>query len=86
MKTAATLFILSVCYIASTEQAQIVPPSVHTYPRSWEIMQRETQRGMANMNAAAYPGAKAQFDIPTDPQELYECANQECGKGEESSL
>ena len=45
---------------------------------------------MANLNAAAHHGVKAQVkaqvDIPTDPQEIYECANQECGQGEEGLL
>ena len=53
MKIAAVLFILSVCYIASTEQAAIAAPDgVHTYPRSWDELQRKTQQGMAKMTAA----------------------------------
>ena len=40
MKIAAVLFILSVCYIASTEQAA-APAGVHTYPsRPWKEMER----------------------------------------------
>ena len=72
MKIAAVLFILSVYYIASTEQAA-GPTGVHTYPsRSWEEMQRKAQWGMVEMNGyvMAYPGAEAQFDVPTDPQEI----------------
>ena len=38
MKIAAVLFILSVYYIANTEQA--------AYPRSWEEMEREVQQGI----------------------------------------
>ena len=39
MKIAAVLFILSVCYIVSTEQAA-APTGVHTYPsRQWKEME-----------------------------------------------
>ena len=77
MKIAAVLFILSVYYIASTEQA--------AEPRSWEEMERRVQLGIKKfkMNAGSLSHdqlqrAKAQYDIPTDPKELYECANQDC--------
>ena len=43
MKVAAVLFILSVYYIASTEQAAIAAPGVRTYPRSWDKLQRKAQ-------------------------------------------
>jgi hypothetical protein len=64
MKIAAVLFILSVCYIASTEQAAIaapVPAGVHTYPypnRSWKEIEHKTgQQGMEGfeMNAEDLP-------------------------------
>ena len=54
MKIAAVLFILSVYYIANTEQA--------AYPRSWEEMEHRAQEGIKNfkMNAGALSqGAKA---------------------------
>ena len=67
MKIAAILFILSVCYVASTEQA--AAPRVHTHPnpKIWKEMQYNAHK----MNAEAFPGAKAQFD-------LQQCANHEC--------
>ena len=86
MKIAAVLFILSVYYIASTEQAA-GPAGVHTYPRSWEEMQHKARQGMKNfkMNAEAYPRAKAaQVNIPTNLQELQQCANKDCPGGKES--
>ena len=86
MKTAAVVFILSVYYIASTDQAA-GPAGVHTYPRSWEDMQHKARQGMKNfkMNAEDYPGAEAaQINIPTNRQELQQCANKDCPGGEES--
>ena len=86
MKTAAVLFILSVCYIASTEQAT-APAGVHTYPmasRSWKEMQHKAQQGMEEFKVKAKAfseNAKAQVNVPTDPQELQECANKECSEG-----
>ena len=83
MKIAAVLFILSVCYIASTEQAA-VPTGVHTYAypsRPWKEMQRKAQQGMEefNMKAKAFSqNTKAQVDVPTNPQELNQCANMDC--------
>ena len=88
MKIAAVLFILSGYYIASTEQAA-GPTGVHTYPRSWEEMQRKARQGMKyfKMNSEAYPGAKAaQVNIPTNPQELQQCANKDCPGGENSLI
>ena len=51
-------------------------------------MQHKSQRGMVEINGyvMAYPGAEAQFDVPMDLQEIYQCANQECDEGENSSL
>ena len=67
MKIAAVLFILSVCYIASTEQAA-APAGVHTYPsRPWrKEMECKVQQGMEefNMKAKSFSqNAKAQFDV-----------------------
>ena len=79
MKVAVVLFILSVYYIASTEQA--------ANPRSWEEMERRAQQGIKkfkmNGGAAFSQRAKAaQVTIPTDSQELYECVNQDCATSE----
>ena len=55
MKIAAVLFILSVCYIASTEQAA-APAGVHTYPSRpwpWKEMERKAQRGMEDFKMKA---------------------------------
>ena len=44
-------------------------------------MEHKAQQGIKNfkMNAGAFSQrAKAQFIIPTDPLERYECANQDC--------
>ena len=77
------------CYIASTEQAA-APTGVHTYPmasRSWKEMERKAQQGMEEFKMKAIEAfsenAKTQVDVPTNPQELYECANQDCGSGSE---
>ena len=89
MKIAAVLFILSVYYIADTEQAaRPTGPGVHsmTYPAgpgSMEEMQRKAEEAMREFQRKAGSlgngeRAKVQFDVPTDPQELYECANQDC--------
>ena len=71
LKIAAVLFILSVCYIASTEQAA-VPPGMHTYPsRPWKEMERKAQQGMEEFKMKAkafYENAKA-AQIPTDPED-----------------
>ena len=76
MKIAAVLFILSVCYIASTEQAA-APAGVHTYPsRPWKEMERKAQQGMEEFRMKAQNAKAAQ--IPTDPEELRQCANQDC--------
>jgi Skp family chaperone for outer membrane proteins len=55
MKTAVVLFILTVCYIASTEQAAApVPTGMHTYPsRSWKEMEHKIQQGMKNFQMKA---------------------------------
>ena len=87
MKIVAVLFILSVCYIASMEQAA-APAGMHTYPsRSWKEMERKAQQGMEEFKMKAIEAfsenAKTQVDVPTNPQELYECANQDCGSGSE---
>ena len=75
MKIAAVLFILSVCYIASTEQAM-------TPSRSWNEMERKAQQGMEEFKAKAKAFSEmakaAQVDVPTDPQQLQECANKQC--------
>ena len=53
MKIAAVLFILSVCYIASTEQAAI-PAGVHTYPsKPWKEMQHKAQQEMEEFKMKA---------------------------------
>lgn len=81
MKIAAVLVVLSVYYIASTEQRAAGPGGIHTYPsRPWEDVQRMAARGMKDfkMNAEAYPEAGAAKDaIATDQQ----CSIQECFKG-----
>ena len=44
-------------------------------------MEHKTQQGMEEfkMKAKAFSeNAKAQVDVPTDPQKLQECANQQC--------
>jgi hypothetical protein len=51
MKNAAVLFILSVCYIASTEQAAALAGVRHTYPsRSWKEMEHKIQQGLGMKN------------------------------------
>ena len=48
-------------------------------------MERKAQRGMEEFKAKAKAfseNAKAQFNVPTDPQQLQECANKECPKSE----
>ena len=84
MKIAAVLFILSVCYIASTEQAA-APTGVYTYPsRPWKEMERKAQQGMEEFNVKAKSfseNAKA-AQIPTDPEELRQCANMDCPESE----
>ena len=72
MKIAAVLFILSVYYIANTEQAAIAAPGVRPYPRSWDELQRKAQQGMAKMNA------KTLIEQDTPEDFLRECASQEC--------
>ena len=84
MKTAAVLFILSVCYIASTEQAA-VPAGVRTYPsRPWKEMERKAQQGMEEFNtkAKAFSDNAKAAQIPTDPEELHRCANIGCPESE----
>ena len=89
MKIAAVLFILSVYYIADTEQAaRPAGPGVHSMmhpagPGSMEEMQHMTEEAMREFRRKAGAlgngeRAKAQYNIPTDPKELYECANQDC--------
>ena len=81
MKIAAVLFILSVCYIASTEQAAIAAPAgVHTYPSR----PRKAQQGMEDlkMKAKAFSQNAKAAQIPTDPEELRQCANKDCPKSE----
>ena len=89
MKIAAVLFILSVYYIADTEQAAWpAGPGVHSMthpagPGPMEEMQRKAEEAMRVFQRKAGSlgngeRAKAQYTIPTDPQELYECANQDC--------
>lgn len=84
MKIAAILIIFSVCYITNTEQAQIGAPSVYTYPRSWDEIKRKIPQEMMKMKSTAYSGsAKVQINIPNNPQELQQCANQDCLGGED---
>ena len=87
MKIAAVLVILSVYYIASTEQRASGPAGVY---KTLEEMERDAQQGMKDfqMNYAGKAfsqNAEAQLDVPTNPQELHECANKDCS-GEESCL
>ena len=79
MKIAAVLFILSVCYIASTEQAA-VPAGVHTYPsRSWKEMEHKAQQGIeAKSKAFSQSTEFPQFHL----EELRWCANQNCPERE----
>ena len=80
MKTAAVLFILSVCYIASTEEAAVLT-GMHAYPsRPWKEMERKTQQGMEEfkMKAKAFSENAKAAQIPQDPEELRQCANQDC--------
>ena len=90
MKIAAVLLILSVCYIASTEQAA-APAGVHTYPRPsrpWKDMEHKAQQlqGVEEFRAKAkaFPeiAKAAQVNVPTDPQQLQECANKRCSTSE----
>jgi hypothetical protein len=72
MKIAAVLFILSVCYIASTEQAAVLPTDVYQqlYPsRSWNSkkMVHKAQQGMEEFKMEAQNAKSAQTDIPTVP-------------------
>ncbi len=78
MKIPAVLFTLSVCYIASTEQAAVLPAGVHQqlYPsRSWNSkeMADKAQQGMEEFKMEAQNA-----DIPTDPAELLYCAHFLC--------
>ena len=78
MKIAAVLFILSVCYIASTEQAA-VPTGVHTYPmasRSWNEMEHKAQQGMEEFKAKAKEVDPQGYGINIEL--LRACANQQC--------
>ena len=82
MKIAAVLFILSVCYIAGTEQAA-VPAGVHTYPsRSWhKEMERKAQQGMKDfkMNAEEYVYPQAtQLEPQTTESERPAFCDEEC--------
>ena len=84
MKNAGVLFILSVCYIASTEQAA-VPAGMHTYPSSpWKEMEHKAQQRMEGfkMKAKAFSENAKAAQIPTDPEELRRCANQDCPESE----
>ena len=80
MKIAAVLLILSVCYIAGTEQAA-APAGVHTYPsRPWKEMERKAQPEMEEFRMKTQNAEAAQ--IPTDPEELRQCAKKDCPKSE----
>ena len=130
MKIAAVLVVLSVYYIASTEQAAAISgvhryssnaqsskeqdagypgvyehvpdtqssmgqdvgyPGVYEYPsKQLKEIQYRLQQAMGDFETSAkalahHQRAKAQYDVPTDPQKLYECAHQDCGS-EESCL
>ena len=93
MKIAAVVFILSVYYIADTEPAAWpAGPGVHSMmhpagPGAMEQMQRKAKEAMREFQRKARSlgngeRAKVQFDVPTDPQKLYQCANQTCGISE----
>ena len=78
MKIAAVLFILSVCYIASTEQAA-VPAGVHTYPsRPWKEMEHKAQQGMEEFKAKAKEVDQQGLPYGINIELLRECANQQC--------
>ena len=80
MKIAAVLFIYSMCYIASTEQAA-APPGIYTYPsRPWKEMEHKTQQRMEEfkMKAKVFSENAKAAQIPTDPEELRQCANMDC--------
>lgn len=85
MKIAAVFFILSVYYIASSEQRAAGPPGVH---KTLEEMERDALQGMKEFKVKAGKGfsrnAKAQFTVPTDPQQLQQCANMDCPGSKES--
>ena len=78
MKIAAVLFILSVCYIASTEQAA-VPAGVLTYPSrsSRKEMERKTREEFEIKFKAFSQNAKA--SLISYEEWLRECAEMDCG-------
>ena len=83
MKIAAVLFILSVCYIASKEQAA-VPAGVHTYPsRSLrKEMERKTREEYEIKSKVLSQNAKVSgYRYLLTPYEdwLHECAEMDCG-------
>ena len=88
MKFAAVLFILSVHYIASTEQAP-APDGVHTYPsRSWKEMGRKAEQGMEEFKTNLEEFQKTPMWKPEPfsqnakaaevTEELLQCANMDC--------
>ena len=82
MKIAAVLLILSVCYIAGTEQAA-APAGVHTYPsRPWKEMERKAQPEMEEFRMKTQNAEAAQIPYNnTDPdliEEMLQCANMYC--------
>ncbi len=90
MKIAAVLFALSVCCIAIAEQAAAPDHDhgVNAYPsRSWKEMERRVKQGMevfkARAKAFSQNAQAAQgVNVPTNVQELQQCANQDCPGGE----
>ena len=73
MKLAVITLVLSLCLVVSL-----------AYPKPYPWQQTGAQEILAPA-AAGYPyvpfdveGVRTQVGIPTSPQELYECANQNC--------
>ena len=72
---------------SSKEQAAGYP-GVYEYPsKQLKEIQYRLQQAMGDFETSAKAlthdqRAKAQYDVPTDPQELYKCAHQDCGSEE----
>ena len=82
MKIAAVLFILSVCYIASTEQAA-APAGVHTYPSrsSRKEIERKAREEFEIKSKAFSQNAKVSgYRYLSYEEWLHECAEMDCGR------
>ena len=78
MKMSIALFIVFVCYIANTEQAQVALPQ-HNYPIPGGYYQHQRNSHLQSANSGKQnDNTKAQVSIPTNPQELVECVNMNC--------